>query len=96
MAEYIERESLLEEVRKDIMGGLNARCIIERFPAADVRPVVRGKWVPNYVEYDYDESTPLTEPLKLQDGWRCSLCGWYMPIEANFCHNCGAKMMKGV
>jgi hypothetical protein len=67
---------------------------VEDYPAADVRPVVRGKWIPDYdyAEYDYDGSTPLAEPRKFQDGWQCSFCGGYMPSETNFCPNCGAWM----
>lgn len=67
---------------------------LDKAPAADVRPVVRGKWLPDYdyAEYDFDGSTPLLEPIKFQDGWQCSLCGHYMPSEENFCPNCGAQM----
>ena len=73
-----------------------ALIVKKSIPAADVRPVVRGKWIPDYdyAEYDYDGSTPLTEPLKFQDGWQCNLCGGYMPSEANFCPNCGADMRE--
>lgn len=67
---------------------------IADIPAADVRPVVRGKWIPDYdyAEYDFDGTTPLSEPRKFQDGWQCSLCGGYSPSETNFCPNCGARM----
>ena len=66
----------------------------KRFNNSDVRPVVRGKWLPDYdyTEYDYDGSTPLPEPRKFQDGWKCSLCGAYEPSTVNFCPNCGARM----
>ena len=69
--------------------------MLDAIPAADVRPVVRGKWIPDYdyTEYDFDGSTPLPEPRKFQDGWQCSLCGQYSPsAEDNYCPNCGAKM----
>ena len=70
--------------------------LLRKIPAADVRPVVRGKWIPDYdyAEYDYDGSTPLPEPRKFQDGWQCSLCGGYMSSETNFCPNCGADMRE--
>lgn len=103
MAEFIEREKALEEC--DWYANEFCECeyaimplkgALEIIPAADVRPVVRGKWIPDYdyAEYDYDGSTPLPEPLKFQDGWQCSLCGWYMPSETNFCPNCGADMRE--
>ena len=101
MADYIKREDLLDLYD---LGGLeveNAKVPlnvviqnIKDMPSADVRPVVRGKWLPDYdyAEYDFDGSTPLLEPIKFQDGWQCSLCGHYMPSEENFCPNCGAQM----
>lgn len=51
--------------------------VIETIPAADVRPVVRGKW-----EWVDDYRYP----------WGCTNChntfsGWH-----NFCPNCGADM----
>lgn len=108
MAEYIEREAAISYIKdnqckrcSDI--GLCGKCAVltaiklfESIPAADVRPVVRGKWVPDYdyAEYDFDGSTPLLEPRKYQDGWQCSLCGQYLPSKANFCPNCGADMRE--
>lgn len=70
------------------------RLLAENDDLRKVRPVVRGKWIPDYdyTEYDYDGNTPLPEPRKFQDGWQCSLCGGYMPSETNFCPNCGAEM----
>ena len=72
------------------------KLTLDKLPAADVRPVVRGKWKPDYdsTEYDFDGSTPLLEPRIFQDGWQCSLCGQYTPSETNFCHNCGADMRE--
>ena len=94
-ADYISREAALSAQNKSM--NLNEmRERLKRIPAADVRPVVRGTWIPDsdYAEYDYYGSTPLPEPLKFQDGWQCSLCGRYMPSETNFCPNCGADMRE--
>jgi len=70
---------------------------VENCPAADVVERKTGKWCADYdyAEYDFDGSTPLTEPRKFQDGWQCSLCGGYSPSETNFCPNCGAQMIGG-
>ena len=107
--EYIEREAAMLQinaadfVRDDKFEGgatlLFCDDVVDRLfaiPAADVRPVVRGKWLPDYdyTEYDYDGSTPLPEPQKFQDGWQCSLCGAYEPSTVNFCPNCGADMRE--
>lgn len=45
---YIEREKVLAEYDRQHKGPPGgARKIIETFPAADVRPVVHGKWIMN-------------------------------------------------
>ena len=105
MSDYIERDKATQILQKEAanhyptpyhVGLLAAARAIEAIPAADVRPVVRGKWIPDYdyAEYDFDGSTPLSEPRKFQDGWKCSLCEGYMPFEANYCPNCGADMRE--
>ena len=43
-SEYISREALLSATEGyDWQSGL--RTVLKRIPAADVRPVVRGKWI---------------------------------------------------
>lgn len=87
MAEYIEREAVLEKAEYDG----NYRLIVpadtvKSLPAADVAPVVHGRWR-NTVDCD----------------WECSRCGmdWYFyeenPIEmgVHYCPNCGARMDGG-
>ena len=44
MAEYISRKSFIERVKDIPFWGSVAVLIAEQLPAADVRPVVRGKW----------------------------------------------------
>lgn len=99
MAECIEREAVFSAIWKtsaehDVFFPAIILDAIKTIPAADVRPVLRGKWLPDYdyAEYDFDGITPLPEPRKFQDGWQCSLCGEYMPSETGFCPNCGADM----
>lgn len=48
MAEYIEREAFLDAIERMKPYHQDADDIAEmlqNFPAADVRPVVRGKWI---------------------------------------------------
>jgi ribosomal protein S27AE len=83
MAEYIEREALLSAAKGyDWVTGL--KTVLKRIPAADVRPVVRGKWIMN------DESRTVcslcgnvvafvSHPDRRWDF-------------GNFCPNCGADM----
>ena len=58
---------------------------VEDFPAADVRPVVRGKWK------DAMQSCNDSPHVK------CSVCGeyfWRYFNKFNFCPNCGADMRE--
>ena len=60
--------------------------IVSDFPAADVAPVVHGRWI--------------GRPLCGNDNCRCSECGSWHNIHANlrgeitqkYCPNCGARM----
>ncbi|MBR3238018.1 MAG: hypothetical protein IKF99_06220 [Oscillospiraceae bacterium] len=97
MSECIERDKLPCELSADGMddnavifaSGYNT-CLeeVKSIPAADVRPVLRGRWVPDGLDDAYEGM------------FKCSICGslHYFPeillgIRAdNFCCNCGADM----
>ena len=89
MGDYIEREGLLDEISaaRD-NGGMDAIVAgtltryIKRAPAADVRPVVRGRW--RWVGQD-----------QWNDCYECSQCGKMNTDNSNFCPNCGADMRGG-
>ena len=93
MAEYIEREAAIKRMEelhfgcKDfhICGGvlleLNA---LKAIPAADVRPVVRGKWEKTASNL-YDICPICREPFSNRD-----ILG--VTQNKNFCPNCGAQM----
>lgn len=57
-------------------------CIIPHEAAADVRPVVRGRW----------------QTVGIGAGERCSVCGAHFigdsPMDWEFCPNCGADMRE--
>ena len=63
---------------------------VEDFPAADVRPVVRGKWV--------NDHNGKYSPAG--DNYFCSACkdpslrAFGKPARTNFCPNCGADMRE--
>ena len=94
MAEYIEREAIMEfPIRKDhcdkehanehfIFGIESVLEYVENLPAADVAPVVHGRWLQKKHKIfgnAYDHV--------------CSECGCdYALAEYNYCLNCGAKM----
>ena len=66
----------------------DALCCLEKLPAADVAPVVHGRW-----EY-------IPQTLNTLSQLRCPFCGWWsldLSIDGayNYCPNCGAKMDGG-
>ena len=88
--EYIERDAAISalccdcSVTRDCRPG--ERCAdymrLKAIPAADVRPVVRGKWM------DYARRG-IYGML-----YACSECGAKYTGRSPFCPNCGAKMEK--
>lgn len=83
MTDYISLEVALNEANHTLM--YDARdhetmiAMIKSIPAADVRPVVRGKW------------ENISDPISCMVG-RCSECKEYSVVCSNFCPNCGADM----
>lgn len=91
MAEYIERESLLNEIRENKLmlrepAAKRIIGIIESVTAADVRPERHGHWDDSDGEHT-----------------KCSICGYFAPIipqyqdepityESPYCPHCGTKM----
>lgn len=99
MAEYIQREALLAKVRPDdpndkyeavLISDVKkmVRNLVNRVPAADVAPVVHGRW----------------EKWNGDDRHHCTVCECYANAERdsygyiayefldNYCPNCGAIM----
>ena len=99
MAEYIEREAAIKRFNFAVLDCLGMEPTIragdiikalESIPAADVRPVVRGKWIDRVDKY-YGWNM-----------WACSACGEEFFLtegtpdmnEYHFCPNCGADMRE--
>lgn len=70
------RSSAIERIER----GVYRQYLIENIPAADVRPVVRGKWISKSCSIAHE----------------CSACGtlqhWACTPRYNFCPSCGADM----
>ena len=87
MDEYIKRETAVRMVMAAKWGdgsdGAMAMEIVAYAPAADVAPVVHGRWI-----YDKKAQRPY-----------CSVCKGYFYGATNspmsYCPNCGAKMDGG-
>ncbi len=88
MAEYVKRAAIMEfPIRKDhcdkeranehfIFGIESVLEYVENLPAADVAPVVHGRWV------YHDDDGVVT----------CSECGNAESSEGRYCSYCGARM----
>lgn len=88
MAEYIERSAAIEAAKHAWAKGLEPSQYIEALPAADIAPVVHGRW---------DDSGRYTFPGG-STAIRCTNCGCalteseYRLNNWNYCPVCGAKM----
>ena len=96
MAEYIEREALLKNARSVLefrkQHNMDAKEIysviswLKWVPAADVAPVVHGRWIKNE-----KASENHVEAIYV-----CSACqnweAWGETEKTNYCPNCGARM----
>lgn len=91
MAEYMDRAVCLSILRaKANMAVLmdaapyfeKAAQMLEKLPAADVAPVVHGRWVPFHSEAAGDIQY-------------CSACEIGFAAKTDYCPNCGAKMDGG-
>lgn len=80
MSNYIEREALLRKIR---WADTPEECVISarRMPAADVAPVVHGRWIE---DHDYLKC-PKCGAMVKRDFTFFDIGDW------NYCPNCGAK-----
>lgn len=101
MPKYIELEKALqrfEEIKKNTTL-LNGRfyldgvmAILETIPAADVAPVVHGRWEGRITSAFYgldDFGEPIYRDATF---YRCSICSRKSAIKEKFCPSCGAMM----
>ena len=95
MAEYIEREALLEDIQAAVenegMGSMVAGALkryVKRVTAADVAPVRHGRWIDAY---------PDIEPNPMFMYGICSECGFEQGISKylNYCPDCGCRIDGG-
>lgn len=101
MAEYIEREALLKKITEEYdleYGGYGEMLIdpckfaemVEYAPAADVAPVVHGRWI-NLTECANEGvycSVCHKKVYKADYAW----CNKKNKVRSSYCPNCGADM----
>lgn len=87
MAEYIDRDAVLRDWPL-CDEPADAYQFIRGFPAADVRPVVRGHWI------GPKEAEDMGDIMKEFTCSACGCCEWDCTESEsfNFCPNCGADM----
>ena len=85
MAEYIKRDTAIEAVKHAWAKGLEPSQYIEALPAADVAPVVHGRWA----HLGGDEwCCSVCGFVLTTEG------SWDKPTK-KYCEDCGAKMDGG-
>ncbi len=91
MDEYIERSAAIEAAKHAWAKGLEPSQYIEAMPAADVAPVVHGRWMHSR----YEDCSERFKRVK------CSQCNQeayamaFYVVDGHYCPNCGAKMDGG-
>lgn len=88
MAEYIEKQVAIDAINNELSDVFVlpvVERIINRIPPADVRPVVRGRWIVHYDDIWPTESTQ-----------ECPECHEEVSllIDCKFCPMCGADMKE--
>ena len=81
MSDYIEREAAMEIVTRTTGDYAAAWSEIRRLPAADVAPVVHGRWIED--EYGFNSCS------------ECGYEWDESEYKTLFCPDCGAKMDGG-
>lgn len=88
--EYIKRETIVTFLENMAASRYLIQCFEskEKFPAADVAPVVHGRW------FDEDSFDAHSSPI-----YRCSVCNRTVADNYISCHkfclHCGARMDGG-
>jgi hypothetical protein len=94
MAEYIERGALLEKA----VNGIVAAIDVLYAPAADVAPVVHGRWEDVYGGKYQNKRYRCTvcQEKALFKFYQDELLSWHDEQKlSNYCPNCGANMKDG-
>lgn len=84
MAEYIEREAVIDLITRRYENPEICTQEINSIPAANVAPVVHGRWI-SFLGGDH---------IMPERYYRCSRCGRVESRRQPYCH-CGAKMDGG-
>lgn len=86
MAEYIERGTAIAkltalEVTEPSATMTDAKRLLVDMPAADVAPVMHGRWVTHY-----------RSGTTVAEGYVSTCCDMWNNRKSDYCPNCGARM----
>lgn len=107
MNEHIDRDAFIEAVKDIPMWGSVAAMFADGIPAADVAPVVHGRWIYKHRHRGgiriYEGKDEMGETRRISvderheiDDPYCSECGKLNEsVWLNYCPHCGAKMDGG-
>lgn len=92
MDEYIERETAVKAANEWVSEACMAPVMrvsrlfdkLQKVPAADVAPVVHGRWVTHY-----------RSGTTVAEGYVSTCCDMWNNRKSDYCPNCGAKMDGG-
>ena len=90
MAEYIDKNQLIQRIKQEPTDGMFTEeilTVIDEIKTSDVAEVRHGKWIGNHGNRVYDY-------------WKCSVCEKYADTANrhrldNYCGFCGPKMDLG-
>ena len=92
MAEYMDKDELLSYLYNLQDEPHDIAIEIAQFPAADVAPVVHGRWQ----VYETEKCTRWDKwgnpKYVINKIFHCPLCGKGTVIKSRFCPHCGANM----
>ena len=97
MAQYIELEAAMNKAyelyeESDFIRAEELSAFVKSIPAADVKPVVRGRWVKSDLD---DECVTCSNCKKLKFSNRHAFTQLaFEEWGLNFCPNCGADMRE--
>ena len=94
MPEYIDREKYCAEVcRCNKEKCDKSKCPVWNAPAADVAPVVHGKWIDTYKNFETAECSSCHSQFEVTFGGESNGALWDgFKSFYKYCPNCGAKM----
>lgn len=89
MTEYIDKNAVFHEMKMDIRPPF---AVVRDFPAADVAPVVHGRWLNFYGDFTCAECSECGAIYDVVDVKPSGEIFGEFEKEYKFCPNCGAKM----